>query len=210
MLTQDGRDHAEDGASPTISGSITAIQTNRIFDDSAAAFDPDSDEILRGAPILFTSTDGSSTQYRGRVGRTRLTTRIELQEVVTDSLGVAVDPVVGWTYSIGPISWAVKTGYVAPTFPARTMEHELVSTNYEKVTAADSLDVAVTAYDPPGTEVAVATVRESTDALINTTAIELTTKAQGRAFQVELTGDAVNAAPKMARVLHVVDERSGK
>jgi hypothetical protein len=105
-LYQDHKGTRDGVASGTLSGTVTSVsagETGFEVNDSTASFYA-TGEGLKGHPVEF--VDGNGQSYIGWIW-SNTTTKLVI-------VGYGVQPTTGWTYTIGIIPWAAKTGYIAP------------------------------------------------------------------------------------------------
>ena len=129
---------------PTITGfagtgTITSVETNRVFSASAVTWDGDSDERVRGSPIWF--YDGTY-YYFARIVDVIGTHQVELDGPPTREDGTLGTLTTGWTFGVGSIRWSLTTAYIdAEGDPAKPFNVFKVDTRFKRGTTSETFEI---------------------------------------------------------------------
>lgn len=120
-------------------GTITSVQTSRIFTDSGAAFNGDSDERVRGSPIWFVNAAGT-TYYFARVVDVLSGTQLELDGPPVNEDGTTAVLTAGWTWGLGTIRWELITAYIDGGDPVHPKKAEELHLRFKRGTGSTTFE----------------------------------------------------------------------
>lgn len=199
------------GGMPTTTGTITSVQTRRIFTDSSGVFANDGDERLRGSPIWFTNAAGT-VRYFARIADVLSGTQLELDGPPIDEDGGIATLTVGWSYSIGAIRWEAVTACLDGGEPVKPKVAKLFNVRFARGATSESFEVGC-AEDGNGTyagertssSAATAPTKDVNAAVFG----EFPLEREGAMFQIRLRGLARNGEPQITGAILVLDVEGG-
>lgn len=199
------------GVSTYPTGTITAVDTKRVFTDSTGVFNNDSDERLRGSPIWFVSSTG--VHYFARISDVLSGVQLELEAPPVAEDGTLGTLTTGWTYHIGAIRWSIKTAYIdGGGDPCKPIEAHKLHVRFRRGTVTETFEASASenangTFSGPRTSSSAAAV-DTRDVNAHVHG-ELRLKREGALVQLQLRGLAKYGEPEITRATLIMDEREG-
>lgn len=187
----------------SLTGVVSSVQSVRIFTSSAATFNADSDERLRGCPIWFYDS-GADVYYLSTIADVLSGTKLELAHPPISEDGATGTVATGWTYGIGSIRWEVRTASIdggEPAFPkiAKALLLRFArggATTTFKVGCSSDLDGSF-----HGERESAAVSPEPTVDVNGVVYADVPLEREGVAFQLRLRGTSRTGDPKITTAL---------
>lgn len=184
-------------------GTITSVDTKRIFTDSGASFNGDSDERLRGSPIWFANSAGTAF-YFARVVDVLSSTQLELDGPPVDEDGVLATLTTGWTYGLGTIRWDLVTAYIDGGDPVHPKKAEELHLRFKRGAAATTFEAGC-AEDANGTyagqRISSTSSAAPTADVNGTVWAKMALQREGAVFQLRLRGSSRTGDPQITTAL---------
>ncbi len=187
-------------------GTITSIESARIFSDSSGPFTDGTNTIfaeLRGSPIWF--TDGTDWFFSRIVG-VLSATQVELEGPPVKEDGTAAALTVGWTFGIGSIRWSLTTAYIdAEGDPAKPVEAFYLDLRLRRGATSETFEAGAS-RDGGTTFYGVADMAPPTRDVNGKIHARMRFKQRGGVVQLRLRGISRAGEPQITRPVLVGEE----
>lgn len=204
-------DHTPTLTSFAGTGTVTSVQTERIFTDSGAAFNADADERLRGSPIWFTNELGT-VLYFARIIDVLSATQLELDGKPTDEDGATAALTANWTYSIGAIRWELITAYIDGGDPVHPKKIEELHLRFKRGAATTTFEAGCSENANgtyAGQRISSSSEAAPTQDVNGTIYAKMALQREGAAFLLRLRGSSRTGDPQITTAILDGDFRAG-
>lgn len=172
-----------------LTGAVASSATRRSFTSTVAAFNPNSDERVRGAPVWFTDPNG--VLYSAHVSGVVSTSTLELDSIPVDEDGNLAVLASNWTYAIGSIRWSLTTSYLDMNEPILEKTLKKIGFRFKLGSTSETFYVAVSTNGSTtfsGERISSTSAPESSKDVSGLVSFESRLFHKGVSFQIRVRG----------------------